>query len=336
MASSPPSFLGLLAEPSSSECSSLALWRLNLTMILTFHSSVNDFALASVAAGLGRDDDFNTYFNRSHNWRNHWNTNMTALGFSGFVGPRDVNGFIPQDPLSCGGCYWRDYYYQALPWEYSFNAHHDLDHLKDLCGGNNTFVARLEMTFTPNMFSGNGAFGHTLFNPGNEPSFTTPYLYNFANRQDLAVKRSRFIAKSYYSATPGGLPGNSDAGAMESWLLWNMIGLYPMTGQTTFFIGSPWLSDLTIDLGGGKALTVTTKGGDENSFYVQSVKVNGQNWTKSWLSWYDIFANGGSLDFVLGPNPVQWATGAPPPSPGSLPAGDAKKLILAMSQGKST
>lgn len=258
---------------------------------------------------------------------------MKALGFSGFVGPRNVDGFISQDPLSCGGCYWRDYYYQALPWEYSFNAHHDLDRLIDLCGGEETFVKRLEKTFEPGVYSGNGAFGHTLFNPGNEPSFTTPYLYNFANRQDLAVKRSRFVAKSYYRPTRDGLPGNSDAGSMESWLLWNMIGLYPMTGQTTFFIGSPWFSDLSISLEGGKTLTITTTGGDEDTYFVQSLKVNGKEWNKSWLTWYDIFAEGGTLDFELGPNPANWTTGELPPSPGSMSPEDARKFLQAAAKG---
>ncbi|PQK10184.1 hypothetical protein BB8028_0002g05080 [Beauveria bassiana] len=289
--------------------------------------SVNDFSLASVAAGLGEDAEFDKYFQRSHNWRNHWNSNMTALGFTGFVGPRNTSDFIPQDPLSCGGCYWRDYYYQALPWEYSFNAHHDLAKLIELCNGSETFVKRLEKTFEPGVFSGNAAFGHTLFNPGNEPSFTTPYLYNFVNRQDLAVERSRFIAKSYYRPTRDGLPGNSDAGAMESWLLWNMIGLYPMTGQTTFFIGSPWFSDLTIALDGGKTLKVTTKGGSEDAYQVQSLKVNGKQWAKSWVSWYDVFADGGTLDFVLGPKAALWTTGEGPPSPASMSAKEAKAYL---------
>ena len=288
---------------------------------------MNDFSLASVAAGIGQFSQFEKYYNRSHNWRNHWNPDMKALGFSGFVGPRNETGFIPQDPLSCGGCYWRDYYYQALPWEYSFNAHHDLKKMISLMGGDDAFVDRLETTFKPNTVGGNGQFGHTIFNPGNEPSFTTPYLYNFVNRQDLAVKRSRFIAKSYYAPTPNGLPGNSDAGAMESWLLWNMIGLYPMTGQTTFLIGSPWFSDLKIDLGDGKSLKITSTGGDEDAYYVQSLKVNGKQWNKSWLSWYDIFANGGTLDFVLGDTPANWATGERPPSPGSLDISSAKSML---------
>lgn len=219
-----------------------------------------------------------------------------------------------------------------MPWEYSFNAHHDLDTLIELCGGEETFVERLEMTFTPGISNGNADFGYTLFNPGNEPSFTTPYLYNYVNRQDLAVQRSRFVAKSYYAPNPDGLPGNSDAGAMESWLLWNMLGLYPMTGQPIFLIGSPWFSDLTIQLGGGRTLEVTTEGGSEEAFYVQSLKVNGKTWTRTWVSWYEIFARGGKMEFVLGKEPKRWATGPPPPSPGSLAKEKASTMLKEMAR----
>lgn len=276
----------------------------------------NDFALYQVAKGLNRNDDAEKYLERSRNWRNHWNPNMTALGHSGFLGPRDLNGFIDQDPVSCGGCYWGDYYYQGLPWEYSFNAHHDVAEMISLMGGNDMFVDRLEKLFTPGLFGGNAQFGNTMFNPGNEPSFGSPYLYNFVNRQDLSVQRSRFVANSYFSPTPAGLPGNSDAGSMESWLLWNMIGLYPITGQTIFLIGSPWFQDLSINLG-GRSLHIKTSGGSKTAFYVQSLKVNGEDWNRSWLTWADVFENGGTMEFVLGSNPSNWATGPHPPSPAS-------------------
>ncbi|KAE9363067.1 glycoside hydrolase family 92 protein [Stipitochalara longipes BDJ] len=279
--------------------------------------SVNDFSLSQVAAGLRKTEDSTRYLNRSRNWRNHWNPEATSLNFSGFVVPRSREGFIKQDPLECGGCYWGDAYYEGLPWEYSFNAQHDINTLIALSGGPETFVNRLEMMFTPNMTARNAAFNSTIFNPGNEPSFNTPYLYNYVGRQDLSVKRSRNIAKSYYSPTPDGLPGNSDAGAMESWLLWNMLGLYPMVGQTTFLIGSPWFANTSVSLGVGKALTMTTTGGTNESYYVQSLRVNGKQWKQSWVTWDDIFANGGTMDFVLGPVPKNWTTGPPPPSPAS-------------------
>lgn len=54
-------------------------------------------------------NDAERYFNRSRNWRNHWNKDMRALGHTGFLGPRSQTGrFMSQDPLSCGGCYWND------------------------------------------------------------------------------------------------------------------------------------------------------------------------------------------------------------------------------------
>lgn len=71
--------------------------------------SVNDFAVWQVASGQGLGNA-STYLQRGRNWRNHWNPNVTSLGFSGFVMPRTISGFnITQDPLSCGGCYWADY-----------------------------------------------------------------------------------------------------------------------------------------------------------------------------------------------------------------------------------
>ncbi|KAI0438308.1 glycoside hydrolase family 92 protein [Xylaria telfairii] len=279
----------------------------------------NDFALHQVAKGLQNDTAAEKYLNRSRNWRNQWNPNLTALNFTGFLGPRSTSGaWLSQDPLSCGGCYWGDNYYQGLPMEYSFNAHHDVSTLIKLSGGRDAFVARLETMFQPGLSSGNADFGHTLFNPGNEPSFATPYLFNFAGRQDLSVKYSRGVARAYYAPTERGLPGNSDAGAMESWLLWNMIGLYPLTGQTTFLVASPWFADLTIALGSAdKKLVITAENVAEDSFYVQSLKVNGQSWDKAWVTWDDVFANGGTMDFVLGPEPADWATGEDPPSPAS-------------------
>lgn len=97
-----------------------------------------------------------------------------------------------------------------------------------------------------------------------------------------------------------------------------MIGLWPMTGQTTFLVLSPWFEKMTINLKDDKRLVITTTGGDRNSGpYVQSLKVNGEAWTKSWVTWEDIFTNGGTLDFVLGADKVEWSTGDLPPSPAS-------------------
>ena len=223
--------------------------------------AANDFGLYQVASGLRKTDDATKYFQRSQQWRNHWNPDVQSLSSTGFLVPRNADGsFVEQDPLQCGGCYWKDAYYQGKPWEYTVNAAHDIAHLIELDGGNDAFIQRLNTLLDP---------ANKIFNPGNQPSFMTPYLYNYAGRQDLSVEQSRRIGKTSYNAGPAGLPGASDAGSMQSWILWQMIGLYPVTGQTTFLIGSPWFDDLTIKTPSGKDLVVRSRGGNGGSnFYV--------------------------------------------------------------------
>ncbi|CZT09279.1 uncharacterized protein RAG0_14083 [Rhynchosporium agropyri] len=81
-----------------------------------------------------------------------------------------------------------------------------------------------------------------------------------------------------------------------------MIGLYHITGQITLLIHSSWYGSMTIDLGTGKRLKVTSIGGDGNgdcNIYVQRLKVNGKPWTRDWLTWKDVFANNGTMDLYL-------------------------------------
>ncbi|KAE8143025.1 glycosyl hydrolase family 92-domain-containing protein [Aspergillus pseudotamarii] len=277
--------------------------------------SCNDFGLYQVATGLGKHEDADKYLNRSRNWRNHWNSNQTSLGFSGFVVPRDNTGFIETDPLTDSG-YWGDPYYEASSWAYSWASVHDMGQMIEMMGGAQTVLKRLDTMFTQGASGSSGI----IFDPTNEPMFNIPYLYHYINRQDLSVYRSRNIAKTYYHTGVKGLPGNSDAGAMQTWLLWNMIGLYPITGQTTFLVHSPWFESLTIELGDGKKLSINATGGDGNGdsqIYVQKLRLNGKDWKKNWLTWDDIFAQGGTLEFELGGAASDWFTGELPPSPAS-------------------
>lgn len=180
--------------------------------------SANDFGLYQVAKGLGKATEAETYLKRSRNWRNHWDPNASSNSHKGFVMPRLANGsFVAQDPLSCGGCYWGDAYYEDNPWVYSMNAIHDVYTLKKYVGGDDKFVDRIDKLFDLK-----------IFNAGNEPGFTSPFLYNFVKgQQHRSVERSRAIGK-LYSAAAGGLPGNSDAGAMESNILVSTAYPFPM------------------------------------------------------------------------------------------------------------
>lgn len=279
--------------------------------------ALNDFSLAQVAKGLDKPDEEYKYLKRSRNWRNHWHANSTAFDeFSGYISIRYEDGTwpIPEhfNPLSCGGCYWGNDFYQGSPYEYSFGALHDMETLITYSGGAEKFTKKLEKMFELNN-------NRMIFNVGNEPSFASPYLFNFAGRQDLTAKTARFITDRYYRVAKNGIPGNSDAGAMQSFLIWNILGLYPITTTTTFLIASPWLPSVTIKpqtlTNSTRATTIETTGGDvPGAIYIQSVTLNGQPWTKNWITWDDLFANGGKLSMVMGTEPKRWDTGPLPPS----------------------
>ncbi|KKP04639.1 glycosyl hydrolase [Trichoderma harzianum] len=280
----------------------------------TVEYSLNDFAVSQIAKGIA-PHDYQKYLNRSGNWKNLWNRDINQYDTSGFLGPRYPNGTVitiaPQDT---------SYTTEGLPWEYTWTIPFDMEGLIDKMGGVDATEKRLDLMFVPKLRTvdlgvGVGS-GTTLFNPGNEPSFGTPFLYNYLpGRQYKAVNQSRVNIDENYFAGSNGLPGNSDAGAMDSWMLWQMLGLYPVVTQPVYLILAPWFEDISVSVGGSYTLRIKAKGLSNNSFFVQSLKVNGRTWNKGWLEHSDI-AKGGLLEFVLGPEPKSWDTGAVPPSPG--------------------
>ncbi|KAB8070251.1 glycosyl hydrolase [Aspergillus leporis] len=286
----------------------------------TVEYSLNDFAISQVAAGE-MPSDREKYLNRSAGWQKIWNPEVQSLNFTGFLAPRFSNGTFNNsgyNPLYCDACEWHSITYEGTPWEYSFVIPHDMEALIELMGGDDAFESRLDLMFKPNMsvqdLGPNGAGITTLMNVGNEPDFGIPYLYNYINKQAKSVKRSRSLGYQYFKDASYGVPGNSDAGAMNSWLLWQMLGIYPVVTQPVYLISSPWFPDLNLTINGNRTLRITATGLDQG-YYVQSVRINGQYWQKNWFEHKDLMEQGGILEFELGPEMKVWETGSVPPSP---------------------
>ncbi|KAK5001505.1 hypothetical protein LTR60_007361, partial [Cryomyces antarcticus] len=176
----------------------------------TVEYSLNDFALYQVAK-TEAPQDAATYLNRSAGWQRIWNHNLTSLNYTGFLTPMYPNGTIQSgyDPLSCGACEWDAIAYEALPWEYSWTVPFDMETLISFIGGPARTESRLDAMFVPNLKTtavgtgGTNGIGSTLFNPGNEPSFSTPFLYNYLQgRQYKSVQRSRETVNQYYTTGP--------------------------------------------------------------------------------------------------------------------------------------
>ena len=88
---------------------------------------------------------------------------------------------------------------------------------------------------------------------------------------------------------------------MKSWLLWQMIGIYPVVTQPVYLLSSPLFPDLNMTINGNQTLRVMAHGLAPNSFYVQGVRINGKQWTKNWFNHEDIMNDGGTIEFDSGP-----------------------------------
>lgn len=289
----------------------------------------NDFAIYSMAEGLNKSQDAVEHMRaRASWWQNQWNptanTTLDGIGtFTGFPGARNADGtwnVTAYDPLSCGTCGWDADIYEAKVWETAFSvAPHDMAQVINLMGGDETFASRLDASFVPGFGTSVGAnndAGSALFNPGNEPSFATPFLYNYVPGMHWkTVNQTRATVDAFYSDARNGYPGNIDGGALPSWLIFNLVGMYPMPGQPLYLLSAPRFSSLNVSLFSGTAvetsLTVLARNLSSTSYYPQKVTWNGEELDRAWLKHREI-AQGGELVFYMGEEPARWDVGERP------------------------
>lgn len=112
-----------------------------------------------------------------------------------------------------------------------------------------------------------------------------------------------------------GYPGNTDAGAIPSWLVFNLIGFYPVVGQPLYLLGAPRFQAVRVTLLSGtpfqNVLTVRADNLSATSYYPQSVTLDGQPLDRSWLSHTEL-VTASELVFQMGSEPAQWDTGSRP------------------------
>ena len=152
---------------------------------------------------------------------------------------------------------------------------------------------------------------------GNEPAMHIPYLYNYAGQPWRTQKRVRNLLKQWFRNDLMGIPGDEDGGGLTSFVVFSMIGFYPVTpGLPMYAIGSPMFETVNIKLENGKTFRLVCHNYSSENKYIQSAKLNGKTWNKSWFSHSDLM-EGGILEFTMGEHPnKEWATGddSTPPS----------------------
>jgi predicted alpha-1,2-mannosidase len=207
-----------------------------------------EYGIADFALALATGDE--AIAQRSLNYRNLLDAD------TGFIRPRHEDGrwlspFLPE--LGYG-------FQEGTSWQYSWLAMHDYAGLIERMGGAGAVQQRLDLFFgyplnalplvVPTLQNAITAFGTTYYGnqyaPGNEHDLEAPYVYSYLGMPWRTALTSR-TAASIYTPTPLGLPGNDDLGALSGWLVWTMLGVYPINpGTPLYLIGSPHFSKATL------------------------------------------------------------------------------------------
>lgn len=264
----------------------------------TLEYAYNDWCIAVMARDLGREDIYREYIRRAQSYKNIFDPE------TGFMRPR-LNGswLTPFDPTTVD---W--HFTEANSWQYSFYVPQDIAGLAEMHGGKEKLAAKIDELFETEIdISGRdmkdisgliGQYAH-----GNEPSHHMAYLYNFVNQPWKTQQRVRQIVDNFYTIHPDGLIGNEDCGQMSAWLIMSAMGFYPVTpGAPEYIIGTPWFPEMEIKLENGNVFKITANNVSSKNFYIQSATLNGENYTRFWISHQDIM-NGGHLHFEMGSQP---------------------------------
>lgn len=275
----------------------------------TVEYAYNDFCIAEMANATGRAEDFTKYAERASNWMNIYDPDHESMGFKGFPQPRLTNGsFGFQNATLCSllnnfhGCYLDrggHETYEGSPWLYLFYVPGDMKGLIDLLGGREPFLRRLEKLHDSGVLY-----------MGDEQAFLTAFLYHYAGRPGLSAKKTHQYVPSMFNDTVGGIPGNDDSGAMGTFVLFSMLGIFPSAGQNVYLVIPPFFPKISItNPQTGKTAIIRSVNFDPTykNVYIQAAKLNGRPYTKNWID-HNFFLNGGRLDLVLGETESTWGT----------------------------
>lgn len=279
----------------------------NETVAKALEYCAADDGVAKVAKLLGKEDDYEYFFNRSRSYKKYYDPETRFLRAVG----TDGKFRLPFNPFFAE--HRTNDYTEGNAWQYTFLVPHDVKGLIKLFGSDKAFMSKLDSLFfvegwagdnaSPDMSGMTGQYAH-----GNEPSHHVIYMYNYAGRPDKAAPMLRKMLNEMYLDQPDGLSGNEDVGQMSAWYILSSVGLYqvdPVGGR--FVIGSPLFDKATVNVGGGKTFTVVAKNNSDKNIYVQSARLNGKTLKNSYVDFNDI-RHGGTLELVMGPKPSKWAT----------------------------
>jgi predicted alpha-1,2-mannosidase len=283
--------------------------------------------LGAMARDLGHDADAARYAARSQNYRKIYD------GSTGFFRARDASGAFtgPADPALSEG------FHEGTSWQYQWLVPQDLPGMVDLIGGKQTANDRLDSFFayeqllkdpakTAREVWVNGPYDYynaDKYNPQNEPDLIAPYTY-LSTGQPWKTTDVVHAALTLFTDAPTGMTGNDDLGTMSAWNVLSSIGIFPVQpGYDTWGLSTPVFErvDLTLDRRyyPRGALTITATGTSDRDRYIQSARVDGSSYGRTYLT-TESLRGLRALSFTVGAEPSDWGTSADAAPPALGPA----------------
>ncbi len=188
-----------------------------------------DWCVAQVARLLGKSAEADRLLERSRHHRNLFDP------ATGFMRARRSDGAWdgPFREFTWGGGY-----IEGGPWQYAFNAPHDIAGLSSLHGGDAALCRKLDrLLATPPRFeigtypfeihemtemavAGFGQYAHS-----NQPVHNYLFIYALCGEPGKTSHWVNRVANELYS--PDAFPGDEDNGEMSAWYLFASMGIYP-------------------------------------------------------------------------------------------------------------
>ncbi|MBQ8382772.1 MAG: GH92 family glycosyl hydrolase [Clostridia bacterium] len=214
---------------------------------------------------------------------------------------------------------WYADYAETNAWNMAFSIVHDMSGLAALHGGEDKMLEMLDEYFSEAsetaQILGNYTYeqretrlGLSMFN--NQVCYHTAYLYNYFGQPYKTQKITREILSRLYvgSEIGQGYPGDEDNGASSAFYVLTALGLYETslcTGE--YLISSPLYEKVTLNLESG-TVTILANGNSDENIYIQSCKVNGEEYNKTYLPYALLTSGDVTVEYQMGSTPSDWGT----------------------------
>jgi predicted alpha-1,2-mannosidase len=301
---------------------------------VTLAQSYDDWCAAQLARAVNNDADRQFFLKRAADYQNVFRQDK------GHIWPKDADGnwIEPYNLGFSGGQGGRDYTTENNGYTYDWDVQHDLQGLFELMGGRAKAEAKLDQLFREPLGMSKYEFWAKFpdasglvgqFSMGNEPSLHIPYLYNYLGAPWKTQKRVRMLLDTWFTDTTLGMPGDEDGGGMSAFVVFSMMGLYPVTpGVPIYDLASPVFDRVNIRLHNGKTFSIICRNNSKANKYIQKITLDGHAQSQVWIRHADVI-QGHTLELQMGDTPNKNLGSNPDDLPPSTLATDPREFETA-------